>query len=92
MALHIRIDSRLVWSVQEEACPWSTSVSGALPLGMVPRGTNMSTLYFAAGIPGPDTIGDHGLFGAIAAPEPGTLTLLAMGLVGIGAIWRKLTV
>jgi hypothetical protein len=63
-----------------------------LAFGNGAQSTNMSTLYFTAGIPGPDTIGDHGLFGAIAAPEPGTLTLLAMGLVGIGAIWRKLTV
>jgi len=63
-----------------------------LAFGNGAQGTSMSTLYFTAGIPGPDTIEDHGLFGAIAAPEPGTLTLLAMGLVGIGAIWRKLTV
>jgi len=63
-----------------------------LAFGNGAQDTNMSTLYFTAGIPGPDNIEDHGLFGAIATPEPSTLTLLAMGLVGIGAIWRKLTV
>ena len=54
------------------------------------QGTSTSTLYFTAGIPGPDQIEDHGLFGAIATPEPGTLTLLGSGLASlIGYGWRK---
>jgi uncharacterized protein (TIGR03118 family) len=41
-----------------------------------------NTLFFTAGIPGPDMIEDHGLFGEIqATPEPGTLGLLAAGLL-----------
>lgn len=48
-------------------------------------------LYFTAGIPGPDNVEDHGLFGAIApTPEPGTLTLLGSGLASlIGYGWRR---
>ena len=54
------------------------------------QGTSTSTLYFTAGIPGPDKIEDHGLFGAIATPEPGSLTLLGGGLVSLLAYgWRR---
>lgn len=54
------------------------------------QGTSMSTLYFTAGIPGPDMIEDHGLFGAISTPEPGTLTLMGTGFVSlIGYGWRR---
>ncbi len=54
------------------------------------QGTSTNTLYFTAGIPGPDQIEDHGLFGAIATPEPGTLTLLGSGLASLlGYGWRR---
>ena len=43
-----------------------------------------NTLYFTAGIPGPDNVEDHGLFGDIVAtPEPGTVLLTALGLGGL---------
>jgi uncharacterized protein (TIGR03118 family) len=43
-----------------------------------------NTLYFTAGIPGPDKVEDHGLFGDIVAtPEPGTVLLTALGLGGL---------
>lgn len=48
------------------------------------QGTSTSTLYFTAGIPGPDSIEDHGLFGRVqVTPEPGTLTMLASGIVSL---------
>ncbi len=43
-----------------------------------------NTLYFTAGIPGPDNVEDHGLFGDIVlTPEPGTVLLTALGLAGL---------
>ena len=55
--------------------------SGSGPLG---------TLYFTAGIAGPDAVEDHGLFGSISAvPEPGT-GLMGAALVGFcGVIWAR---
>jgi uncharacterized protein (TIGR03118 family) len=52
------------------------------------NGGAANELFFTAGIPGPDEIEDHGLFGdltmaAAAAPEPGSLALLATGLTGL---------
>lgn len=48
------------------------------------QGTSKNTLYFTAGIPGPDNIEDHGLFGRVqVTPEPGTLTMLGSGLVSL---------
>ena len=61
-----------------------------LAFGNGANGTSVNTLYFTAGIPGPDNIEDHGLFGAIATPEPGTLTLLGSGLASlIGYGWSR---
>jgi uncharacterized protein (TIGR03118 family) len=61
-----------------------------LAFGNGAQGTSTSTLYFTAGIPGPDMIEDHGLFGAIATPEPGSLTLLGTGLMSlVGYGWRR---
>jgi uncharacterized protein (TIGR03118 family) len=49
------------------------------------------TLFFTAGIPGPDNVEDHGLFGSITStPEPGTISLLGAGLMSlIGYGWRR---
>lgn len=47
-----------------------------------------NTLYFTAGIPGPDHVEDHGLFGDIVVtPEPGTVWLTVLGL-GWLLLWR----
>ena len=55
-----------------------------LKFGNGAQGTSTSTLYFTAGIPGPGgALEDHGLFGAIATPEPGTLTLLGSGFISL---------
>ena len=57
-----------------------------LAFGNGAQGTSTSTLYFTAGL-------NHeadGLFGAIATPEPGTLTLLGSGLASLlGYGWRR---
>jgi uncharacterized protein (TIGR03118 family) len=47
-------------------------------------------LFFTAGIPGPDMIEDHGLFGdlTVAVPEPGSLSLLAIGIAGVMRLRR----
>lgn len=62
-----------------------------LKFGNGANGTSTSALYFTAGIPGPGgALEDHGLFGSIATPEPGSLTLLGSGLVSLlGYGWRR---
>ena len=47
-------------------------------------------LFFTAGIPGSDMIEDHGLFGdlTVAVPEPGSLSLLAIGIAGVMRLRR----
>lgn len=43
-----------------------------------------------AGIPGSGQVEDNGLFGSIATPKPGTLTLLGSGLASLMDYgWRK---
>jgi uncharacterized protein (TIGR03118 family) len=52
------------------------------------RGGAPNQLFFTAGIagPAPGEIEDHGLFGDLTIAEPGSLAVLATGLVGLG--WR----
>jgi uncharacterized protein (TIGR03118 family) len=65
-----------------------------LTFGNGGSGGDPNLLYFAAGIPGPGgELEDHGLFGSLApvttTPEPGTLGLIATGLVGLLATGRR---
>ncbi len=59
------------------------------------NGGDPQTLYFTAGIPGPDTVGSHGLLGSlaaestVAAPEPASLALFGFGLAGLGFVRRR---
>jgi uncharacterized protein (TIGR03118 family) len=57
------------------------------------NGGNPNFLYFSAGIPGPDKIEDHGLFGSLSpngsgVDEPGSLMLLAIALASVAALRR----
>jgi len=53
-------------------------------------GGSKNTLYFTAGIPGPGSVEDHGLFGSVApTPEPSTLALLGSGLAGLIGYGRR---
>ena len=62
----------------------------ALTFGNGGNGGSPSDLYFTAGIAGPDAIEDHGLFGSITSvPEPGTLTLIGSGFLGLIAYRRR---
>ncbi len=61
-----------------------TNIDGlwGLRFGNGAVGQNMDTLYFTAGIAGPDTVESHGLFGAldVTTPEPKSALLLGGGL------------
>ena len=63
----------------------------AIAFGNGGNGGKQNYLYFTAGIPGPDSLEDHGLFGSVSpVPEPGTLALLGSGLASlIGYGWRR---
>jgi uncharacterized protein (TIGR03118 family) len=53
-----------------------------LAFGNGSQGANTNALYFTAGIPGPDMVEDHGLFGDIqAVPEPASVWLFCCGLL-----------
>lgn len=52
----------------------------------------VNTLYFTAGIAGPDQTEDHGLFGSLssaAVPEPQTLIMALLGLIACVLIVRR---
>lgn len=54
----------------------------ALSFGNGSQSQDTHTLYFNAGIPGPDNVEDHGLLGSLApVPEPGLMSLTGMGLI-----------
>jgi len=61
-----------------------------LAFGNGSQGTSTNTLYFTAGIPGPDTVESHGLFGSLEpTPEPATFLLLAGGLAVVVGLRRR---
>ena len=63
-----------------------------LAFGNGAQGSSKNALYFTAGIPGPDQVEDHGLFGELqvrSTPAPGTLTLVAISVLG-GLAWGGL--
>jgi uncharacterized protein (TIGR03118 family) len=61
-----------------------------LSFGNDGNGGNADTLYFSAGIAGAGSVGDHGLFGSIAAvPVPSTLLLMGFGLSGLLAAGHR---
>lgn len=63
-----------------------------LRFGNGAQGEGLDTLYFTAGIAGPDQIEDHGLFGSISVetPEPQPLLLAALGLLACLILQRRL--
>jgi uncharacterized protein (TIGR03118 family) len=62
-----------------------------LEFGNGVQGLDPNTLYFTAGIAGPDSVEDHGLFGSITAtPEPGSVLLMGAGLFSLLLAVRKL--
>lgn len=63
-----------------------------LSFGNGAQGQGVDTLYFTAGIAGPDQIEDHGLFGSLSAaavPEPQPLILVFLGLAGCFLLFRR---
>ena len=64
-----------------------------LEFGNGAAGGDANTLYFTAGIPGPDQKEDHGLFGSLTPTIPdvtGTLGLLGFAVAGLATVaWRR---
>jgi uncharacterized protein (TIGR03118 family) len=62
-----------------------------LKFGNGGNGGATDTLYFTAGIRGNDNVEDHGLFGSLKpVPEPTTMLLLGLGLIGLAGMRRKM--
>jgi uncharacterized protein (TIGR03118 family) len=59
-----------------------------LMFGNGQHGAGPNELFFTAGIPGPGSVEDHGLFGTLSVPEPSTMSLLLFG-AGLLAIRRR---
>jgi uncharacterized protein (TIGR03118 family) len=61
--------------------PLSITGLWGMSFGNGAQGTGRDTLYFNAGIAGPDNVEDHGLFGSITAtPEPASAMTMLLGL------------
>jgi uncharacterized protein (TIGR03118 family) len=58
----------------------------ALIFGNGGNGGDPDKLYFTAGIAGDGEVEDHGLFGVIAVPEPGSLHLIAAALFALAFV------
>ena len=62
-----------------------------LRVGNGGNGGDLNTVYFAAGIPGPDMVEDHGLFGSLTVPDSGaTFMMMAFALAAIACCARLL--
>jgi uncharacterized protein (TIGR03118 family) len=71
--------------------PISETGLWGLAFGNGAQGTSKGSLYFTAGIPGPDNIEDHGLFGSIKpVPEPADVWFILGGLAIFWGMRRKL--
>jgi uncharacterized protein (TIGR03118 family) len=62
-----------------------------LSFGNGAQGQNLNTLYFTAGIPGPDgQVEEHGLFGAVSETrEPKSFLLMTLGFGFVVWVYRK---
>lgn len=62
-----------------------------LRVGNGGNGGDLNSVYFAAGIPGPDLVEDHGLFGSLTVPDSGaTFMMMAFALAAIACCARLL--
>ncbi len=61
-----------------------------LSFGNGAQGLDVNTLYFTAGISGPDEVESHGLFGSLApVPEPASIALFAIGFAFVVFVTAK---
>jgi uncharacterized protein (TIGR03118 family) len=62
-----------------------------LRVGNGGNGGDPNFVYFAAGIPGPDSVEDHGLFGSLSVPDSGAaFMMMAFALAAIACCARLL--